>query len=147
MSASISCEGIVPTGAVLRVKTTAPIPPPPVRKCRLNGHPVGGLSTRNYRSWHGGVGISLPNDILSFLKADNELVIEPAGPQDFIAVRNLRMAITLADGRTVAAEPVRQTYSSCPGSLAQGVVGAPIRIQIRFPRWEEAVAPRAAGEP
>jgi hypothetical protein len=137
MSASISCEGFVPTGAVHRVKTKAPLPPVPVRRCSLNGHHVGSLHSRNYRSWHGGTGIGLPNDILSFLKEENELVIEPAGPDDFFKLRNLQMSITLADGRTIAAEPVRATYSSCAGPLAEGVIGSPLRIPIRFPRWKE----------
>ncbi len=146
MGGSISCEGFVPTGAVHRVKTKAPLPPVPVRKCSLNGHPIGSLSTRNYRSWHPGTGIGLPNDILSFLKEENELVIEPAGPADFFKLRNLRMSITLADGRTITAEPVHATYSSCAGPLAEGVIGSPMRITIRFPHWKEltGLAPATA---
>jgi hypothetical protein len=147
MAASIRCEGIVSTGAVLRVKTTAPMPALPLRKCRLNGHELGLLSTRNYRSWHGGVGIGVPVTILSFLKQENELVIEPAGPQDFIAIRNLVLSITLADGRTIASEPVRQAYCSYAGPAATGVIGSPLRIPLRFPRLEEALAPQAAGKP
>ncbi len=147
MSAGISCEGFVPTGAVHHVKTKAPLPPVPVRKCSLNGHPVGNLSTRNYRSWHGGTGIGLPNDILPFLKEENELVVEPAGPEDFFKLRNLRLSITLADGRTIRAEPVRATYSSYPGPLAEGVIGSPMRITIHFPRWKElsGATPAAGG--
>jgi len=148
MSAGISCEGFVPTGAVHHVKTTAPLPPVPVRKCSLNGHPVGNLSTRNYRTWHPGTGgISLPNDILSFLREENELVVEPAGPEDFFKLRNLRMSITLADGRTIKAEPAQATYSSCAGPLAEGAIGSPMRIRIHFPRWKElsGVTPAAAG--
>jgi hypothetical protein len=138
MSAGIACEGFVPTGAAHTVKTTAPLPPVPVRKCSLNGHPVGDLSTRNYRSWHPGTGgISLPNDILPFLREENELVVEPSGPEDFFKLRNLRMSITLADGRTIPADPVRATYSSCGGPLAEGTIGSPMRITIHFPRWKE----------
>ena len=101
---------------------------------------------RNYRTWHPGTGIGLPNDILSFLKEENELVVEPAGPADFFKLRNLQMSITLADGRTIRAEPVHAAYSSCAGPLAEGVIGSPMRITIRFPRWKElvGVAPAAA---
>ena len=137
ISAGISCEGFVPTGAVHRVKTKAPLPPVPVRKCSLNGHFVGTLSTRNYRSWHAGTGIGLPNDILSFLKEENELVIEPAGPDDFFKLRNLQMAITLADGRTIAADPVRATFLLVPVRWPRALSGAPLRITIHFPRWKE----------
>jgi hypothetical protein len=147
MAASISCAGIVPTGAVLRVKTTAPIPPPPVRKCSLNGHPIGMVSSRNYRGWHGGVGIGVPDTVLTFLKKENELVIEPAGPQDFIAVRNLVLTIALADGRTISSEPVRQTYCSCESPLATGIIGAPIRIPIHMPNLEEILASKPAKAP
>jgi hypothetical protein len=75
------------------------------------------------------------------------LVIEPAGPEDFFKLRNLRMSITLADGRTIASQPVQATYSSCPGPLAEGVIGPPMRIIIHFPRWKELTGakPAAAG--
>jgi hypothetical protein len=147
MAASIRCEGIVPTGAVLRVKTTAPIPPLPVRKCSLNSHPIGMVSSRNYRGWHGGVGIGVPDTVLSFLKKENELVIEPAGPQDFIAVRNLVLTIARVDGRMISSEPVRQTYGSCESPLATGIIGAPIRIPIHMPNLEEILAFKPAKAP
>jgi hypothetical protein len=108
---------------------------------------VGGLSSRNSRWWHTGVGIGLPADILSLLREENELVIEPAGPEDFFKIRNLVMTITLADGRTIVGERVRETYSSCAGPQAEGVIGSPIRINIRMPQWKEVSAARPAAKP
>ncbi len=89
----------------------------------------------------------MPNNILSFLKEENELVVEPDGPHDFFKLRNLQMSITLADGRTIAADPTSATYSSCAGPLAEGVIGSPMRIIIHFPRWQEltGATPATAG--
>jgi len=137
MIAYFSLEGFIPTGSLIGVDggltTTAPLPPIPIRKVWLNGHKVGRLNSRNYRGWHPLITISLPNDILNYLKQENELVIEPDGPQDFFKLRNLHMTIMLSDGRVIRSDLVSETYSSCQHPLAEGITGSPIRIKFRVP--------------
>ena len=139
----IAMKGVVPTGNMDDVsnglKTTAPLPPIPKRKVFFNGHEIGLLSSRNYRGWHyidvgafGGIGKHY-NSIIGSLKKNNELLIEPDGPQDFFKIKNIQMTMLYADGRIQKSALVANTYSSCQHSLAEGIIGAPIRIGIEFP--------------
>ena len=136
-STYISVEAMLPTGSphgeLGGLKTTAPLPPIPVRKAWLNGHELITPHSRNYRSWHPLLSIGVPQNVMDFLKAENELVIEPAGPDDFIKVRNLQFHATFADGTSIHSEVVKDTYSSIEHSAAEGVIGSPIRIKIRIP--------------
>lgn len=114
--------------------TKAPLPPVPVRTAYLNGKLLGRVNTRNYRRWHPLYTIAIPSEVVPYLASVNELIIEPAGPMDFFKVKDTRMNVVLADGQILSTPPVRQVYSSCAHELAEGIVGAPIRIELAFSR-------------
>lgn len=132
MSAQITMEGFVPTGVWFdSLTTTAPKPPIPVRKAFINGHPIGTLSSRNYRSWHFLVGIAVSPDAVNDLKLkDNELLIVADHPDDFFMLRNLRLTIMFADGRVIRSEVMKGPWASCPNPKAVGTIGSPIRIRF-----------------
>ena len=153
MAATLSYEGLIPDGAASKLfsglRTTAPLPAVPVRRIRLNGRPVGVLTSRNYRKWRPGFSVALTAhagveatedhaDLAELLQAVNELVIEPAAPDDFFALGRLQLAVVLADGRRLNSEVVAGPWSSCPDPRAVGQVGAPIRIRFTFPREQLA---------
>jgi hypothetical protein len=120
-------------GTEWALRTRAPLPPVPVRTAYLNGKPLGRVSTRNYRGWHPLYTIGIAADVIPFLSAENELVIEPDGPDDFFKVKNARMNVILADGQILATPPVHEVYSSRAHELAEGIIGAPVRIRLAFP--------------
>lgn len=149
MAATLRYEGLIPTGAASKLfsglRTTAPLPAVPVRRIRLNGQPVGALTSRNYRKWRPGFSVALTGhagveatpehaDLAECLQAVNELEIEPAAPDDFFALGKVRLTVLLADGRRLDSELVAGPWSSCPDPRAVGQVGAPIRIRFTFPR-------------
>jgi|GEM_PF-3488651 len=141
MAAYITLEGAIPTGSphgpMGGLVTTAPLPPIPERKVRLNGCMVGPLHSRNYRSWHPLLGIGLPEDILGHLGTENELVIEPDGPEDFFKIRNIQMTVMLPDGRIMMSERVTDTFSSCEHPMAEGAIGSPMKIKLRMPDMDK----------
>jgi len=136
----IHAEGVAPEGNVDSLQnglvTTAPLPPVPVRKAILNGLPIGTLGSANSWHWHPLVGVgvihSITVDITDVLRRQNELVIEPASPQDFFKLRNLSMLVVFSDGRVYHSACERNTYSSCPHAQAEGTIGSPLRIPLVF---------------
>lgn len=144
--AVIRSEGVAPTGNLDSIEnglsTSAPLSPVPVRKVFLNGTEIGTLGSANSWHWHPHVGVGIIRDInvdiTSILKRDNELRIEPDGPQDFFKVRNISMLVVYSDGRAFHSGTDPNTYSSCLHDEAEGITGSPIRIPVRFTELPES---------
>lgn len=143
--AVIHSEGVAPTGNRDSIdnglETTAPLPPVPVRQARLNGRPIGTLGSVNSWHWHPHVGVgvvkNIDTDITDILRKENELLIEPDGPEDFFKMRRTSMLVVFSDGRVYQSGVDATTYSSCPHAEAEGIVQSPIRIPIVFPDLPE----------
>ena len=143
MDAILTMEGLIPQGAYNvggtmhfdTVTTTAPLARVPLRKIKLNGLDAGYLASKNYRNWRSlGTRLAVNHDkLLNALKTENELVIEPDGPEDFLAVRNIRLVLILDDGRKIKSDLVKQAYSSCNHPGAEGIVAQPIKMSLQFP--------------
>ena len=143
MSADISLDGFIPTGVWFgSLTTTAPKPHIPMRKASINGHSIGSLGSRNYRSWHNGSTLGVRPDVINYLKKEgNELVIVPDNPNDFFMVRNLRLTIMFADGRVINSELMKGPWASCSNPKAVGTIGSPIRIKFDMPGAVKSFTP------
>jgi hypothetical protein len=89
--------------------------------------------TRNYRAWHPLYTIGIPSEVIPFLRKENELTIEPAGPEDFFKIKDARMNVVLADGQILTTPPVSGVFSSRENALAEGTIGSPIKVTLSFP--------------
>ncbi|OGV62185.1 MAG: hypothetical protein A3K19_01350 [Lentisphaerae bacterium RIFOXYB12_FULL_65_16] len=141
----IHAEGVAPTGNLDSIEngltTTAPLPPVPIRKAYLNGTQMGTLGSVNSWHWHPLVGVgviqNIKVDITDILRRENELVIEPDGPQDFFKMRSISMLVVFSDGRVFHSKSERNTYSSCAHAQAEGIIQSPVQIPIEFSELPE----------
>jgi len=78
--------------------------------------------------------LSLTPAALGLLGYVNEVVIKNSRPRDAFKIRRLHIRLKVEGGKTVTSEVDPGVYSSLPWAHAEGKIGCPIVVPLRFAR-------------
>ena len=110
----------------------------------LNGTQIGAVGSKDHPRWFDFFRAAIPKDALMTLGRTATLEIHAADAEDFFMIRNVRILLDASDplefigfeartgGPRVATNRIEQTFSSCAHELAQGSIGAPVSMTVRF---------------
>ncbi len=96
------------------------------RPIRLNGVMIGQVPARNNDFWRVDFTVPVPPDALAHIGLGNQVEIDPDGPGDVFAVRNLALEIELPGGTRLATRTEPREHHS------QADPGATIHIGLEF---------------
>jgi len=99
----------------------------------FNGIALGDLPTGGGDGWVERA-IALPQAALDALGYVNELVIHNSRPRDAFKIRRLHVRLKVKGGATVRSEVDPGVYTSVAWQHAEGTIGCPMEITLRFKR-------------
>ena len=99
----------------------------------FNGIALGNLPTADAEAWAERT-IPLPPAALELLGYTNHVVIKNSRPRDAFKLRKLHVRLKVKGGDTVVSQIDPGAYTSVSWKYAEGTIGCPMEVEVRFPR-------------